>query len=112
MNNCIFCKIINKEIKSEIVFENDFVIAIKDINPVAPIHLLVLPKKHFVNLLDLNDDNILSEIFKAIKILSKQYNISEKGFRVVNNCNKDGGQTVDHIHFHLLGGRFMTWPPG
>lgn len=112
MSDCIFCKIINKEIPSSIVYEDSDIISIKDINPAAPVHILVIPKKHFKNIIELNEETILKKIFEVIKKLSKNFNIDEKGFRIVINCNKDGGQTVDHLHFHILGGRFMEWPPG
>lgn len=112
--DCIFCKIINKEIPSSIVYEDEKVIAFKDINPQAPIHLLIVPKKHIPSLLEIEekDSYLLTEIIKIIKELAKANNIDDKGFRVVVNTGDEGGQTVHHLHFHLLGGRFMTWPPG
>jgi histidine triad (HIT) family protein len=111
---CIFCRIIRKEIPSNIVYEDDNIIAFKDINPQAPVHLLVVPKKHIPNLLEVEekDSFLILEITRVIKELAKTYNIDDKGFRVVINTGDEGGQTVHHLHFHLLGGRFMTWPPG
>lgn len=111
---CIFCKIIKKEIPSNIVYEDDNIIAFKDINPQAPVHLLVVPKKHIPNLLEVEekDSFLILEITRVIKELAKTYNIDDRGFRVVINTGDEGGQTVHHLHFHLLGGRFMTWPPG
>jgi len=111
---CIFCRIIEKEIPSNIVYEDDNIIAFKDINPQAPVHLLVVPKKHIPNLLEVEekDSFLILEITRVIKELAKTYNIDDKGFRVVINTGDEGGQTVHHLHFHLLGGRFMTWPPG
>jgi histidine triad (HIT) family protein len=114
MSECIFCKIINKEIPAKIEYEDDEIIAFNDIDPQAPVHILVIPKKHIVNNLALSEDDlsIMAKIFKVLNALAEEKNISESGFRIVNNCLKDGGQAVDHIHFHLLGGRAMQWPPG
>ncbi|MDI6601698.1 MAG: histidine triad nucleotide-binding protein [Thermoanaerobacteraceae bacterium] len=114
MLDCIFCKIINKEIPSSILYEDDDMVAFKDVNPQAPVHFLVVPKKHIENILSLGEEDysLLEKIFKRINILVKELGIAENGFRVVNNCNQDGGQTVMHLHFHVLGGRFMQWPPG
>lgn len=104
--DCIFCKIINKEIPSKIVFENEYVIAFEDLNPVAPVHILVVPKKHIANILELKEEdmNYLTEIYKAIKQIATEKNIADTGFRIVNNCGENGGQTVHHIHVHLIGG--------
>ncbi|HON55425.1 MAG TPA: histidine triad nucleotide-binding protein [bacterium] len=113
-NNCIFCKIINREIQSVIVFENDDILAFKDINPQAPIHILIVPKKHIPTINDVNeeDSKLIAAIFYAAKDIAKKFNISDSGYRCVFNCNKDAGQEVFHIHLHLLGGRIMKWPPG
>lgn len=102
----IFNKIINREIPANIIYENDYVIAFNDINPVAPIHVLIVPKKEIRTLNDINSDDsvYLTEIFLAIKELAKKLGIDENGYRVINNCNKFGGQEVFHLHFHLLGG--------
>ncbi len=107
--NCIFCKIIKKEIPSEIVFEDDEVIAFRDINPVAPVHVLVIPKKHISSLIDLKDEDlhIIGKIYKVINEIAKKEGIKENGFRVIVNCGKDGGQVVEHLHFHLLGGKVL-----
>ncbi len=107
MSDCIFCKIINKEIPSTIVYEDDKIIAINDINPEAPIHVLVLPKKHIGNINELNEENIdvIKDIHFAIQKVVKEKGIIENGYRVVNNCGQDGGQTVFHLHYHVLGGR-------
>lgn len=112
--DCIFCKIAGHEIPAGVVYEDEDVIAFKDINPQAPIHLLIVPKKHVASIMEINDDNkdIVNKIVKAAQNLARQNNIDSKGFRLVVNTGNDGGQTVNHLHFHLLGGRFMTWPPG
>jgi len=104
MSDCIFCKIANKEINSEIVYENDNVIAFNDLNPRAKIHFLIIPKKHYDTILDIKDEQTIKDIFKAIKEISEKYNIDEKGFRLINNCKEDGGQEVMHMHIHLLAG--------
>lgn len=110
--NCVFCKIINKEIPSRIVYEDDKVLAFEDINPQAPTHILVIPKKHFSNLVDMDDKELIGHIFMVIKKIAKDRGVDERGFRVVMNCNSEAGQTVYHTHFHLLAGRKMHWPPG
>lgn len=112
MESCLFCKIIKKEIPSDIVYEDDHVVAFNDINPQAPVHLLVIPKKHIPTLNDLEDYSVLDPIMQAIQRLAKEKDIDRSGFRVVVNCNKGAGQAVYHLHFHLLGGRAMHWPPG
>ena len=104
MSDCIFCKIANKEINSEIVYENENIVAFKDINPEAKIHILIVPKKHYETILDVNDDEVIKDIFKTVKEIAAQYDIDEKGFRIINNCKEDGGQTVMHVHFHMLAG--------
>jgi len=110
----IFSKIINKEIKSEIVYEDNICLAFKDINPAAPKHILIIPKKVIPTLNDVteNDKNTIGHLFIAAKNIAKDLNINKSGYRVVFNCNEDAGQTVFHIHMHLLGGRKLTWPPG
>ncbi|WP_195263267.1 histidine triad nucleotide-binding protein [Clostridium sp. 1001275B_160808_H3] len=112
--DCIFCKIINGEIPSKKIYEDEKVIAFHDISPEAPMHFLVIPKKHIQSVNELNEENsnIISHIFLVINKLVKELNIAESGYRIVNNCGKDGGQTVDHIHFHVLGQRELKWPPG
>ena len=110
----IFSKIINKEIKSEIVYEDDICLAFKDINPVAPKHILIIPKKEISTLNDItdNDKNTIGHLFIVAKNIAKDFNINKSGYRVVFNCNEDAGQTVFHLHMHLLAGRKFTWPPG
>lgn len=114
MSDCLFCKIVKKEISADIIYENKSVLAFKDINPQSPVHILVIPKKHISSLNDLQDqdDEILSNVFKAIKTITKDLNIEKDGYRVVINTNKNGGQEVQHLHFHILGGRQLKWPPG
>ena len=105
--DCIFCKIINKEISAEIVYEDDEIIGFRDINPVAPVHILVIPKKHISSLVDLKeeDEKVIGKIYSVINKIAKEQGILEKGYRVIINCGDDGGQVVKHIHFHLLGGK-------
>jgi|SRR3712207_1711432 len=114
MDNCIFCKIISGEIPSQKVYEDDLVISFKDINPEAPTHILIIPKKHISSLNDVTEEdcNIISNIFMVAKKLVKELGIDKEGYRIVSNCGKQGGQTVEHIHFHVLGGRSLNWPPG
>ncbi len=114
MNNCIFCKIINKEIKSEIVYEDDVMVVFRDINPQAPLHLLLVPKKHIqsVNDIDKNDKDLIGQIFVVAKELAKKFNVDKDGYRIVVNTGSNAGQAVLHIHFHFLAGRQFSWPPG
>lgn len=107
MEDCIFCKIINKEVPSTIVYEDEDVIAFKDIHPVTPVHILVIPKKHISSLVDLKeeDEAVIGKIYTVINKIAKQEGILDKGFRVIVNCGEDGGQVVKHIHFHLFGGK-------
>jgi histidine triad (HIT) family protein len=115
MGDTIFSKIISKEIKADIVFENDTVMAFKDINPQAPIHILIVPKIEISKVTDLKGKEhaaLLGEMIDVANKLAKENNISEDGFRLVMNCGQKGGQEVYHLHIHLLGGRQMRWPPG
>jgi len=114
MDNCIFCKIIRGEIPSKKVFEDDQMLIIEDITPQAPLHLLLLPKRHFVNCLDMSaeDDGVVGQIFRKAGEVARQMGYSESGFRMVQNNGAGVGQSVFHIHFHLLAGRTFTWPPG
>ena len=114
MADCLFCKIIDGEIPGDIVYENDNVLAFKDINPIAPVHILVIPKEHIATLNDLEEKHTqtMGELFLAAKQIASEKGISESGYRTVFNCNKDAQQTVFHIHLHLIAGRQMTWPPG
>lgn len=111
--DCLFCKIINKEIPSDVIYEDDKVIAFKDINPQAPVHVLIIPKDHIKSAdeLDAEHKELVGHVFIVAKELSKELGL-HNGYRIVNNCSEDGGQTVDHIHFHILGGRQLMWPPG
>lgn len=111
--DCLFCKIVNKEIPAEIIYEDDKILAIKDINPAAPIHLLIIPKIHIASLNEVTNENveILGYIQLVASRLARDSGISEQGYRLVNNCGKWGGQTVLHLHYHLLGGKQMGWPP-
>lgn len=106
MEGCIFCKIINKELPSTIYYEDDKVIAIKDINPAAPVHVLILPKEHIVNVKDINESNaqILIDIHLAANKVAQDLGIADKGYRLITNCGALAGQTVFHLHYHLLGG--------
>ena len=110
----IFSKIINKEIHADILFENDKILAFRDISPQAPVHFLVIPKKEIRTINDLNeeDKSLIGELFMVAKEIAKKEGISEKGYRTIFNCNEHGGQTVYHIHLHVLGGRQLEWPPG
>ncbi len=112
--NCIFCKIIAKEIPSKIAFENEEILAFHDISPQAPVHIVFIPKKHIVSLADVkNEDSVLlGNILVQIREVANNLGIAENGYRVVNNTGKNGGQTVFHIHFHLLAERQLQWPPG
>jgi histidine triad (HIT) family protein len=111
----IFSKIINKEIPANIVYETDNVLAFKDINPQAPVHILIIPKVEIPKVTDLKSSehsNLLGEMFDVANIIAKDLCIAEDGFRLVFNCGDNGGQEVYHLHLHLLGGRKMNWPPG
>ncbi|MCK9443129.1 MAG: histidine triad nucleotide-binding protein [Tissierellaceae bacterium] len=113
MDNCLFCKIIKGEIPANLIYEDDLAIAFEDINPQAPVHFLVIPKEHIVSLdnVDENKKLLLGHLLLIASKLAKEKGL-EEGYRVVNNCGIDGGQTVDHLHFHILGKRKMLWPPG
>ncbi len=114
MEDCLFCKIANKELESQYVYEDEKVIAFKDVDPQAPVHVLIIPKKHYTSILDVPDDemNIIAHIYKVAKKIVKDMGVAKKGFRLINNCGEEGGQSVSHLHFHLLGGRLLGWPPG
>ena len=111
MSDCIFCKIVKKELPTKIIFENEDFIAFNDIKPVSPTHILVIPKVHIKNLWEANDKELLGKLLLAAKEIAKQENLNE-GFRTVINTGDNGGQTVYHLHLHVLGGRFHKWPPG
>lgn len=114
MENCIFCKIIKGEIPSKKIYEDDKVIAFHDISPAAPVHVLVIPKEHIESANHITEENsqVIAHIFQVINKIVEELNIAEDGYRIVNNCGNDGGQTVGHLHFHVLGGRKLQWPPG
>lgn len=112
MDDCIFCKIISKEVPATIVMEADEWICIKDLNPRAPLHLLIIPKIHCKNLHFVEDENLLGKLMSGIKSVVKAQGLEDRGYRVVINTGNDGGQTVSHLHLHLLAKRSMGWPPG
>lgn len=114
MSKTIFDKIINRDIPADIVFEDDRILAFKDINPQAPVHILIIPKKRIttINEIDESDSDLIGNIIIRAKLIAKEMGLAENGYRLVFNCNDDGGQEVYHIHLHLLGGRKMKWPPG
>ena len=113
MNDCLFCKIVKGEIPSTKIYENEWVYAFLDIDPQAPFHAIVIPKEHIKSAAEISGENsfLVAKVFEAIAEIAKQENL-QNGFRVVNNCGEDGGQTVGHIHFHLLARRNLSWPPG
>lgn len=114
MQDCLFCKIIAGEIPSTKVYEDETVYAFKDIEPQAPTHIIIVPKTHIKSANDLSDDNasVVGHIFAVAADIAERDGFAESGWRIVNNCGKDGGQTVGHLHFHLLAGRNLGWPPG
>ena len=114
MDDCLFCNIISGDIPADKVFENERILAFRDINPAAPIHILIIPKIHIptLNDLELEHTGIMGELVRTASELAKQEGIAEAGYRTGFNCNEGGGQTVFHVHLHLLGGRPFGWPPG
>ena len=114
MSDCLFCKMVSGEIAPDKVFENDDVLAFRDINPQAPTHVLVVPKRHVATLNELDDESagLVGKMVLAAAEVARREGFAEQGYRTIINCNADGGQTVFHIHLHLLGGRVMGWPPG
>ena len=114
MENCLFCRIIKGEIPAKKVFEDDRLVVIEDIAPVAPVHLLIIPRKHIVNALDLEpvDDGLIGHVHRTAARIAREKGFAESGFRIVSNNNAGAGQSVFHIHFHLLAGRHLAWPPG
>ena len=111
--DCVFCKIAKGEIPIKKAYEDDQILAFYDLDPQAPVHILLIPKAHIASANELTEENsaVVSHIFLTAAKLAKELGL-EKGYRIVNNCGEDGGQTVQHLHFHLLGGRSMKWPPG
>jgi histidine triad (HIT) family protein len=114
MNECIFCKIINGKIPAKVVYEDDIALAFDDINPQAPVHVLLIPKEHYASLNDIPKEkkDLLGHLLLKARHVAQQKGVKENGYRIVLNTAKDSGQDVFHIHFHVLGGRRMTWPPG
>ena len=112
--DCLFCKIVDGNLPADIVYENDSLIAFRDINPIAPTHILLIPRRHIATMNDLQDSDasIAAELFLTAARLAADEGLAEDGYRVVMNCNEAAGQSVFHIHLHLMGGRAMTWPPG
>jgi histidine triad (HIT) family protein len=112
--DCLFCKIIEKQIPASIVYEDGRVVAFNDINPQAPTHVLVVPKEHIATPLDIADEHneLIGHMFQVAANIAKERGIAERGFRALMNCNAEAGQSVFHIHLHILGGRPMQWPPG
>jgi histidine triad (HIT) family protein len=114
MSDCLFCRIVRREIPGSIVYEDDQVLAFNDVNPQAPTHVLLVPKRHIASLSDLTpgDDQLVGELTRRAAAIARERGIDASGYRTVFNTNRDAGQTVFHIHLHLLGGRPMQWPPG
>lgn len=112
--DCLFCKILKGEIPSEKIYEDDYVYAFSDIAPQAPVHIVIIPKNHIGSANELNGENsaVVAKVFEAAAKIAKEKGFAENGYRIVNNCGEDGGQTVHHLHFHLLAGRNLGWPPG
>lgn len=112
--DCVFCKIVSGEIPSKVIYQDDDIMAFEDLSPQAPVHFLVIPKKHIqsANQIDETNMELIGKIYKKIAELAKEKGFAESGYRVINNCGEDGGQTVPHIHFHVLAGRSLQWPPG
>ena len=112
--DCLFCKILSGDIPADIVYESDSAIAFRDVNPQAPTHVLVIPRKHVATINDLDEDDqqMVGSLYLAAKEVARAEGISEEGYRAVMNCNEGAGQSVFHIHLHVLGGRALSWPPG
>ncbi|MDO8502263.1 MAG: histidine triad nucleotide-binding protein [Gemmatimonadaceae bacterium] len=111
-DNCLFCRIVSGDIPAAIVSETDDAIAFRDINPVAPVHVIVVPRRHVDSLDATDDEALLGKLMAFAALIARQEGISEGGYRTVANTNADGGQSVDHLHLHVIGGRRMAWPPG
>lgn len=114
MTDCLFCKMVAGDIKPDTVYEDDNVLAFRDVNPQAPTHILVIPKTHIATINDLKPENesLVGKLFLAAKKIASDEGLADRGYRTLMNCNEEAGQTVFHIHLHLLGGRPMGWPPG
>ena len=113
-SDCLFCKILAGEIPADIIFESESAIAFRDVNPQAPTHVLIIPRQHVASINDIETqhEELVGSLFSAAKAIAAEENLSDDGYRVVMNCNEAAGQTVFHLHLHLLGGRALTWPPG
>ncbi|MBP2653866.1 MAG: Purine nucleoside phosphoramidase [Firmicutes bacterium] len=113
-HDCIFCKIVNRDIPAKIIYEDEYVIAFPDVSPAAPVHILVIPKRHIPNLTEVSPEDaaLMGHIMTTIPKIAAEAGLADNGFRTVINTKDDGGQTVHHLHCHVLGGRFMKWPPG
>ncbi|ACX53020.1 histidine triad (HIT) protein [Ammonifex degensii KC4] len=114
MEDCVFCRIVRKEIPASIVYEDEEILGFKDINPVAPIHLLFIPKKHIATFFDLapEDEALIGRLHRAVVQVAREMGLEEQGFRLVANCQRGGGQLIFHLHYHLIAGRPLNWPPG
>ena len=114
MGDCIFCKIVNEEIKPKVVYSDSEILAFEDIKPQAPVHLVIIPRKHIERISDIseNDKGLVGRLFLIATKLARKKDIESSGYRLTINCNKDAGQEVFHLHLHLLGGRKFSWPPG
>ncbi len=114
MKDCLFCNIAAGKMETDFVYQDKKVVVFKDLNPQAPVHLLIVPKKHISDLNNLEPENneLIGHIYQVAKKMAAEYELADSGYRLVSNCGDDGGQTVYHIHFHLLGGRELQWPPG
>jgi histidine triad (HIT) family protein len=112
MNDCLFCKMVAGSIKADVVYEDDQTLAFRDINPQAPVHILIIPKRHITTLNELDDPQLAGQLLQTAVKLAKKEGLHDDGYRTVINCNRDGGQAVYHLHVHLLGGRSLAWPPG
>ncbi len=114
MSDCLFCGIVEGKIKANVVYQNERVVAFRDISPKAPVHILIIPRKHVISVLDVeaSDHALVGEIFQVAGRLAREQGIADSGFRVVVNSGPDAGQSVFHLHYHLIGGRQMAWPPG
>lgn len=114
MPDCLFCKIVSGDIPATLVHQDDRLVAFKDINPQAPLHVLIIPRRHIPSLNDLGreDDDLVGEMVRRAAAIAREHGHADRGYRTVFNCNADAGQTVFHIHLHVLGGRGLSWPPG
>ncbi len=114
MTDCLFCRMVAREIEPDVVYETERVLAFKDLDPQGPVHILIIPKEHISTINDLNETHVhvAGEMMLAAQVVANKLNIAENGFRLIMNCNEYGGQSVYHIHMHLIGGRQLSWPPG